>query len=188
MTSAVSRHSRNTAASRSGARSSLAEASAMLDANWSSSPSVSGSRHVLGRRSEAGFLAEVARDWGHLFPVVPHQSEANRRIRWLAGAFEQLRALLAAMLPEDDCQQVDTSAIPVKRTSRVRAPRWLDRPRWAARPVRPGRRARRVVLRVPAGHQDRPRLADRAGPEHRARRRQRARRGRGPARNRACAA
>ena len=25
-------------------------------------------RHLLGRRSEAGFLAEVARDWGHPFP------------------------------------------------------------------------------------------------------------------------
>ncbi len=42
-------------------------------------------RHLLGRRSEAGFLAEVARDWAHLFPVLPHQSEANRRIRWLWG-------------------------------------------------------------------------------------------------------
>ena len=79
-------------------------------------------RHVLGRRSEAGFLAEVARDWGHLFPVLPHQSEANRRIRWLWGAFEQLRALLAARRPEDDCQQVDTTALPVKHTSRVRGP------------------------------------------------------------------
>src|SRR6266851_52854 len=38
-------------------------------------------RHLLGRRSEAGFLAEVARDWAHLFPRLPHQSEANRRIR-----------------------------------------------------------------------------------------------------------
>ena len=28
-------------------------------------------RHLLGRRSEAGFLAEVARDWAHLFPVLP---------------------------------------------------------------------------------------------------------------------
>jgi hypothetical protein len=37
-------------------------------------------RHLLGRRSEAGFLAEVARDWGRLFPVLPHRSEANRRI------------------------------------------------------------------------------------------------------------
>jgi hypothetical protein len=79
-------------------------------------------RHVLGRRSESGFLAEVARDWGHLFPVLPHQSEASRRIRWLRGAFEQLRALLAARRPEDDCQQADTTALPVKHTSRVRGP------------------------------------------------------------------
>jgi hypothetical protein len=79
-------------------------------------------RHLLGRRSEAAFLAEVARDWGHLFPVLPHQSEANRRTRWLWGAFEQLRTALASRLPEDDCQQVDTSALPVKHPSRVRGP------------------------------------------------------------------
>jgi len=79
-------------------------------------------RHLLGRRSEAGFLAEVARDWAHLFPVLPHQSEANRRTRWLWGAFEQFRATLAARLPEDDCQQVDTSALPVTHPSRVRGP------------------------------------------------------------------
>ena len=77
-------------------------------------------RHLLGRRSEAGFLAEVARDWAQLFPRLPHQSQANRRIRWLWGAFEQLRAMLAARLPADDCQQVDTTAVPVKHTSRVR--------------------------------------------------------------------
>jgi DDE family transposase len=79
-------------------------------------------RHLLGRRSEAGFLAEVARDWAHLFPHLPHQSEANRRIRWLRGAFEQLRCHLAGQIPADDCQQVDTSALPVKHTSRVRGP------------------------------------------------------------------
>src|SRR5881396_3449965 len=79
-------------------------------------------RHLLGRRSEAGFLAEVARDWAHLFPCLPHQSEANRRIRWLWGAFEQLRALLAAGVPVDDCVQVDTTALPVKHPSRVRGP------------------------------------------------------------------
>ena len=79
-------------------------------------------RHLLGRRSESGFLAEVARDWGHLFPRLPHQSEANRRTRWLWGAFEQFRAALAARLPEDDCQQADTSALPVKHPSRVRGP------------------------------------------------------------------
>src|SRR6516164_11549043 len=77
-------------------------------------------RHLLGRRSEAGFLAELARDWAQLFPALPHQSEANRRVRWLWGAFEQLRAMLVAGLPEDDCQQVDTTALPVKHTSRVR--------------------------------------------------------------------
>jgi IS5 family transposase len=79
-------------------------------------------RHVLGRRSEAGFLAEVARDWAHLFPRLPHQSEASRRIRWLRGAFEQLRCHLAAQVPADDCQQADTSALPVRHTSRVRGP------------------------------------------------------------------
>ena len=79
-------------------------------------------RHLLGRRSEAGFLAEVARDWPRLFPRLPHQSEANRRIRWLWGAFEQVRSVLAARLPEDDCQQIDTSALSVKHTSRVRGP------------------------------------------------------------------
>src|SRR4029077_6748961 len=40
----------------------------------------------------------------------------------LWGAFEQLRAALAGRLPEDDCQQADTSALPVKHPSRVRGP------------------------------------------------------------------
>src|SRR6266849_10460320 len=75
-------------------------------------------RHLLGRRSEAGFLAEVTRDWAHLFPYLPHQSEFSRRIRWLRGASEQFRAVLAAHLAEADCQQVDTSALPVRHTSR----------------------------------------------------------------------
>ncbi len=79
-------------------------------------------RHLLGRRSEAGFLDEVRRDWAHLFPRLPHQSEANRRIRWLWGAFELFRRHLAAQLPEDGCQQIDTSALPVKHPSRVRGP------------------------------------------------------------------
>lgn len=79
-------------------------------------------RHLLGRRSEAGFLDEVRRDWAHLFPRLPHQSEANRRIRWRWGAFELFRRHLAAQLPEDGCQQIDTSALPVKHPSRVRGP------------------------------------------------------------------
>jgi hypothetical protein len=28
-------------------------------------------------------LTAGARDWGRLFPVLPHQSGANRRTRWL---------------------------------------------------------------------------------------------------------
>src|ERR1039457_2906324 len=80
------------------------------------------SRPGQARRSEAGFLAEVARDWAHLFPVLPHQSEASRRIRWLWGAFEQFRAHLAAGVPAGDCQQIDTPALPVRHTSRVRGP------------------------------------------------------------------
>ena len=62
----------------------------------------------------------MAREWSHLFPVLPHQSEVNRRIRWLWAAFEQFRMTLAARLPEDDCQQIDTSALPVKHPSRIR--------------------------------------------------------------------
>jgi hypothetical protein len=62
-------------------------------------------RHLLGRRSEAGFLAEVAGGWSHLFPGLPHHSEANRRARWLRGAFEQIRVTLAARLPARSCER-----------------------------------------------------------------------------------
>jgi hypothetical protein len=79
-------------------------------------------RHLLGRRYESGFLAEVRRDWSTLFPSLPVQSEVNRRVRWLWGAFEQLRAHRAAQLPPDGWGQVDTSALPVKHPCRVRGP------------------------------------------------------------------
>ena len=79
-------------------------------------------RHLLGRRSESGFLAEIRRDWPGLFPHLPDQPEANRRTRWLWGAFEQLRAAWAVTVPADPVQQIDTSAIPVKHPSRVRGP------------------------------------------------------------------
>ena len=100
-------------------------------------PAPSGPRARLQRRRTAGHRAgpppagppqrgrlpaEVARDRGHLFPHLPHQSEANRRIRWLRGAFEQLRCHLAGQIPADDCHQIDTTALPVKHTSRVRGP------------------------------------------------------------------
>jgi len=79
-------------------------------------------RHLRGRRSENGFVAEVRRDWPHLFPHLPDQPEVNRRTRWLWGAFEQLRAACAAAVPPDPVQQIDTSALPVKHPSRVRGP------------------------------------------------------------------
>src|ERR1700749_4139960 len=66
-------------------------------------------RHLLGRRSEAGWLAEGRGDWGHLFPRLPAQSEFSRRARWLWGAFEIFRARLAARLPEDCWQQTGTT-------------------------------------------------------------------------------
>ena len=88
-------------------------------------------RHLLARRSEREFLAEVRREWAHYFPVLPAQSEFNRRVRWLWGAFERLRQwLLAAVaeVPEDPWQQADTTALPVKHPSRVRGPDAWDGP------------------------------------------------------------
>ncbi len=85
-------------------------------------------RHLLERRSERAWLAEVRRDWTHYFPRVPHRSEFNRRVRWLWGAFEYLRQQAAATLPVDPWQQIDTSALPVKHPSRVRGPDALDGP------------------------------------------------------------
>jgi len=85
-------------------------------------------RHLLRRPSERAFLEEVRADWSHLFPRLPHQSEFNRRVRWLWGAFEHLRAHLAAALPADRWQQVDTSALPVKHPGRVRGPDGWDGP------------------------------------------------------------
>jgi len=79
-------------------------------------------RHLLGRPSERGFLAEVRRDWHRDFPRLPTQSEFNRRVRWLWGAFEHLRQHVVRHLPEDAWQQVDTTALPVKHPSRVRGP------------------------------------------------------------------
>jgi len=79
-------------------------------------------RHMLGRRSESGFCAEIRREWPTMFPALPHPSEVNRRVRWLYGAFEQIRHVLLAGVPADDWGQIDTTALPVKHPSRVRGP------------------------------------------------------------------
>jgi hypothetical protein len=79
-------------------------------------------RHLLARPSERACLAEVRRDWAASFPVAPSQSQFNRRVRWLWGAFEALRQHLLRAVPADDWQQLDTTALPVKHPSRVRGP------------------------------------------------------------------
>jgi len=38
-------------------------------------------RHLLRRRSESGFLAEIRREQPELFSSLPHASEENRRAR-----------------------------------------------------------------------------------------------------------
>ena len=79
-------------------------------------------RHLLARRSERRFLREVRREWRHYFPHLPGQSEFNRRVRWLWGAFELLRQHVTATQLADSWQQIDTSALPVKHPSRHRGP------------------------------------------------------------------
>jgi hypothetical protein len=66
-------------------------------------------RHLFGRRSESGFLAEV-RDWD-TSPVPAVTEQGHHRTPLAVGALEQLRAAFAVRLPEDDCQQVDTSTL-----------------------------------------------------------------------------
>jgi hypothetical protein len=85
-------------------------------------------RHLLARPSERAFLQEVRREWRHYFPRLPAQSEFNRRVRWLWGAWERLRQALVRAVPEDAWQQVDTTALPVEHPSRVRGPGDWDGP------------------------------------------------------------
>jgi hypothetical protein len=58
-------------------------------------------RHIRGITNENAWLAEVRAHWRHYFPRLPHQSEFNRRARWLWGAFELLRLHLITEVPED---------------------------------------------------------------------------------------
>jgi hypothetical protein len=97
-------------------------------------------------------------------PALPRQSDANQRARWLRGACEQFRATSAARLPADDCQQTDTSALPVTQAPGLRCP--TSRPaRAATRPALradPGSRIVRARSIVPAAAGQAPRdlLAD----------------------------
>ena len=114
-------------------------------------------RHLLGRRSELGFLTEIGREWPDLFPTMPHPSEVNRRTRWLHGAYEQLRQVLLADVVADDWGQIDTSALPVKHPSRVRGPdSWIGPNELVARFGRDGAHAEwfygfRLAIRTDLG-------------------------------------
>src|SRR6266568_3155785 len=131
-------------------------------------------RHLLGRRSENGFLKEIRRDWGYLFPHLPDQPEVNRRTRWLWG-------------PSSRSAPPGRQPCPPTRSSRSIPPRCRSStpPGSAAqtsgpprqrpgRPVRPRRRTRRMVLRLPPGPPHRPGQAHRPRLVHRARRHRRA--------------
>ncbi len=79
-------------------------------------------RELLGYTSERRFRRVLLRDWRHLFPYIPAQSELNRRTRWLSGALELLRQHWLADLPNalEHWFAIDTTPLPVKHPSRVR--------------------------------------------------------------------
>lgn len=79
-------------------------------------------RELLGYRAERHFRRVLVREWRHLFPHIPAQSELNRRTRWLHGALELLRQHWLADLPNALGRwfAIDTTPLPVKHPSRVR--------------------------------------------------------------------
>lgn len=79
-------------------------------------------RELLGITSERRFQRMLLREWQHLFPHIPAQSELNRRTRWLSGALELLRQHWLADLPPALGRwfAIDTTPLPVKHPSRVR--------------------------------------------------------------------
>lgn len=81
-------------------------------------------REVLGYDSERRFRRVLRDDWRHLFPIIPAQSELNRRTRWLWGALELLRQHYLQRLPPlaGAWSAFDTTPLPVKHPSRVRGP------------------------------------------------------------------
>ena len=107
---------------------------------------ITGAR-AAGPRSEAGFLARWPR-LGAPVPVLPHKASstggpAGCGARSSSSA-RRWRPACRRRLPADRHQRAAGQArLPGPR------PRRLDRPQWPACPVRPRRRARRVVLRLP---------------------------------------
>ena len=93
---------------------------------------------------------------GHYFPVLPAQSEFNRRVRWLWGAFELLRQQLVARVPAGRLAAGRHDGAAGQAPQPGARPRRLGRPGRPARRLRAGRGARRVVLRLPPGAAHRP--------------------------------
>lgn len=63
-------------------------------------PAIAVVRHLLGRRSEAEFLAEVSHDWHCLVPVLPCQHEPTAAPALAGGRSSSFRTVLAARRPE----------------------------------------------------------------------------------------
>jgi hypothetical protein len=87
-------------------------------------------RELLGVDSERRFLRRLGREFRHLFPVLPAQSDLNRRTRWLWGALEGLREQWATWLGVEQAGLlvVDTTPVPVKDRRRVHGPDAWDGP------------------------------------------------------------
>lgn len=79
-------------------------------------------REFLERRSERAWRAEVVADWWRLCPVVPKQSEWNRRTRWRWGASDALRAFWPRPVPiaPGGWEAIDTAPLPILHPSRLR--------------------------------------------------------------------
>ncbi len=79
-------------------------------------------RHLLGRRSEAGFLAGVARDRAHRSRGCRTKARRTGGSAGSGARSGNWGSCWRPGCPADDCQQADTTALPVKHTSRVRGP------------------------------------------------------------------
>jgi len=78
-------------------------------------------REILGCDAERRFHRRLRREYRHLFPHLPAQSELNRRTRWLWRALEGLRQQWRDQLPAalGDWYSVDSTPLPVKQRHRA---------------------------------------------------------------------
>ena len=79
-------------------------------------------RHLLGLAQRGRLPGRGGQGLGPPVPAPAAPERGQPPDPLAVGRIEQLRGTLAARLPEDDCQQVDTTALPVRHPSRVRGP------------------------------------------------------------------